>query len=235
MNVINHPNNTFFNSAQLKVIGMTTMLIDHIGAFVLLPWLQAGNAGADFDRWELVYTIMRSIGRFAFPLFCFLLVQGFIHTSSVQRYITRLGLFALISEIPFDLAKSNVLLEFSYQNVMFTLLAGLLALWAIKNIQSVPLRLLLVLACLMSVELLHTDYGALGVAVIIILYSLRDYRLFQSIAGAIAFIGSRFAMPAFILTYFYNCQKGRLNSKLFYLFYPIHLLILASVAYLLIH
>ena len=235
MNVINHPNNTFFNSAQLKVIGMTTMLIDHIGAFVLLPWLQAGNAGDDFDRWALIYTIMRSIGRLAFPLFCFLIVQGFIHTRNAQRYIGRLGLFALLSEIPFDLAKSNVILEFTYQNVMFTLLAGLLALWAIKNIQNVPLRLLLILVCLMAVELLHTDYGALGVAVIIILYSLRDYRLFQSVAGAIAFIGSRFAMPAFILTYFYNGQKGKLNSKLFYLFYPLHLLILAYVAYLLTH
>lgn len=235
MDDLNHPTQTFLNSAQLKIIGMVTMLIDHIGAFILLPWLQGGHAGIDFYRWELIYTTMRSIGRLAFPIFCFLIVEGFIHTRNVNKYIVRLGTFALISEIPFDLAKSDVLLEWSHQNVMFTLLAGLLALWAIKHIQNIPLRITLVVACLLTAELIHSDYGYLGVAVVIILYSLRDFRLFQSLAAALAFTGSWFAMPAFILTYFYNGEKGKLNSKLFYVFYPLHLLILAFIAQLFIH
>ncbi|XJS10496.1 TraX family protein [Aerococcaceae bacterium WGS1372] len=235
MDDLNHPSHTFLNSAQLKIIGMVTMLIDHIGAFVLLPWLQSGQAGFDFYRWELIYTTMRLIGRLAFPLFCFLIVEGFIHTSNVNRYMMRLGIFALISEIPFDLAKSGVILEGLHQNVMFTLLVGLLALWVIKHIQNLPLRILLVVACLLSAEFLHSDYRYLGVAVVIILYSLREFRLYQSVAGALAFTGSWFAMLAFILTYFYNGEKGKQNSKLFYIFYLVHLLILAFIAQLFIH
>lgn len=235
MDDLNHPSHTFLNSAHLKIIGMVTMLIDHIGAFILLPWIQAGNGNDNFEQWELIYTIMRSIGRLAFPLFCFLIVEGFIHTRDVKKYMTRMGIFALLSEIPFDLAKSGVILEWSHQNVMFTLLAGLVAIWGIKNFQQAHLRILIVVGCLFFANFLQTDYSYFGVAVVIILYVLRDFRFYQSVAGALSFTGSWFAMPSFVLTYFYNGEKGKLNSKLFYAFYPVHLLILAFIAHLLIY
>ena len=95
------------NSFQLKCIAIVTMLIDHIGA-IIFP-TQMG---------------FRIIGRFSFPIFCFLLVEGFHHTKDVKKYMIRLGIFALISEIPYDLAFRNVFLEFERQNVFFTLLLG---------------------------------------------------------------------------------------------------------------
>lgn len=78
----------------LKLIAIITMLIDHIGA-VFIP----SNTG--------LYLVFRSIGRLSFPIFCFLIVEGFYHTRNVKKYLIRLGIFAFISEIPFDLAFYN--------------------------------------------------------------------------------------------------------------------------------
>ena len=79
------------NTYKLKLIAIITMLIDHIAA-VLIP--------SDTMLW----LVMRCIGRLAFPIFVFLLVEGFHHTRDVKKYLLRLGAFALISEVPFDLA-----------------------------------------------------------------------------------------------------------------------------------
>ena len=123
------------SGSTLKMIAIVTMVIDHIGAAVLARLLMVNGLG-ELDQTNAdaimlwlsangalywTYTIMRMIGRVAFPIFCFLLVEGFLHTHDVKKYAMRLGLFALISEIPFDLAFSSKILEFNYQNVFFTL------------------------------------------------------------------------------------------------------------------
>lgn len=131
---------------SLKLIAIITMLIDHTGAVLL-----RSNA-------EL-YWPARTIGRIAFPIFVFMLVEGFHHTSNIRKYLTRLGIFALISEIPFDMAfykgfyyrdfvsdfKASFTNEatfhlflknvFSYQNVFFTLFLGLFAIYCISMIE----------------------------------------------------------------------------------------------------
>lgn len=91
-------------SSGLKIIAIVTMLIDHIG-LVLFPEL----------------FILRLIGRLAFPpIFAFLLVEGFFHTKDVKKYMVRLGMYALISEVPFDLArKGGVVFDISGQNIFF--------------------------------------------------------------------------------------------------------------------
>lgn len=230
---LNNPQNTFLNSAHLKIIAIVSMLIDHVGAFILLPWLNQTFGIENRAMWVDIYQLTRNIGRLAFPIFCFLIVEGFVHTRSVKNYMIRLGLFALISEIPFDLAKSQMLFDMSSQNVFFTLLAGLISLWALTHIDQPLGRLAVVGLSMAGVTILNTDYSYLGVAVIIILYILRDTRFYQSLLGAFSFIGSWYAMPAFIITYFYNGERGRFNSKLFYWFYPVHLLLYAGIAYLL--
>ena len=114
-----------FSGSTLKLIAIITMLIDHIGAAVIARLLIAGQGS------ELLYKIyyaMRAVGRVAFPIFCFLLVEGFFYTGSRKKYALRLFGFALLSEIPFDLAFSGKILEFGYQNVFFTLLIGLLTI-----------------------------------------------------------------------------------------------------------
>ena len=82
------------------MIALVTMLIDHIGA-IFYPDMIA----------------LRVIGRIAFPIYCFLLVQGFLHTSNLKKYMVRMGVFALLSEVPFDLARTGYWLDLGRQNV----------------------------------------------------------------------------------------------------------------------
>lgn len=106
----------FLSGFTLKCIAMVTMLIDHIG-YVLFPG----------------YVIFRIIGRLAFPIYCFLLVEGAVHTSNWKKYLGRLFLFALISEIPFNLAIGGKLWYPASQNVFFTLFLGLLAILLLQK------------------------------------------------------------------------------------------------------
>jgi hypothetical protein len=128
--------------STLKLVAIIIMLIDHTAATILdrtlmargMGELNAGNPQAVLDFMSenagIYYldSFMRLIGRIAFPIFCFLLVEGFKYTHNKWSYAIRLGIFALVSEIPFDLALMNRFLEFSHQNVYFTLLIGLLVL-----------------------------------------------------------------------------------------------------------
>ena len=107
----------------LKLIAVISMLIDHTSA-VILEQIPGLEAPAFF---------MRIIGRLAFPIYCFLLVEGFYHTRSRAKYAGRLFLFALISEVPFDLAFSRRMWDFSSNNVFFTLLFGLLVIWGVER------------------------------------------------------------------------------------------------------
>lgn len=135
--------NKGITGSTVKIIAVVTMLIDHIGAAILTRMLivrgmytMPGDSAA-IARWlaenGALYSamlVMRMIGRLGFPIFCFLLTEGFQKTRSRKKYMFRLGLFALISEIPFDLAFSGQILEFRYQNVYFTLFIGMLGLTA---------------------------------------------------------------------------------------------------------
>lgn len=127
--------------STIKIIAVTAMLIDHIAAFVLTRimiergfFYSAVEVNRLFawmkDNWLLYFGIlaMRLIGRLGFPIFCFLLVEGFQKTRNIKKYIFRLGLFALISEIPFNLANTGRVWAPGYQNVYFTLLIGILVL-----------------------------------------------------------------------------------------------------------
>lgn len=137
------------DGSQLKLIAVLTMLVDHT-AFLLLgrgyiPELVTalrGMAGSgthqaaytalrtSYDNWLLVYRMMRSIGRIAFPIYAFLLVEGYFHTRNWRRYGVRLGLFALLSEIPFNLMTASRIISPAAQNVFFTLLLGILMMKA---------------------------------------------------------------------------------------------------------
>ena len=232
--------------SALKWIAIITMFIDHVGAAILeigvLPKVAdavlAGNSFdyimADYHFWYRLDGVLRSIGRLAFPIFCFLLVEGFLHTKNVKNYALRLGLFALISEIPFDLAFNERILEVSYQNVFFTLFLGLLVLIGLKYFkETLPLnlswlRFIVALTGILLASFLRTDYDAFGIILIVLLYEFRNYKLLRFIAGAILMLfNSTTGCLAFLLLWFYNGERGKhLPKYFFYAFYPAHLLLL---------
>lgn len=230
---------------QLKLIALCTMFLDHIGAILLenglLPQITnavfLGNSldylPTDYQFWSYANLILRLIGRLAFPIYCFLLVEGFLHTRSIPKYALRLGIFAIISEVPFDLALYDTWFDFRSQNVFFTLLLGLLTLWAMKALeplpkQQQPFRYLAALTGMLLAEFLQTDYSAYGVLLIVLLYLFHSNRKWQSIAGAALTLWQSFTAPlAFLCTHFYNGERGKQFSKyIFYAFYPLHLLLL---------
>lgn len=243
----------------LKIIAIVTMLIDHVGAGIGIRLLyqtgymdlaMAGDVNGVL-QWQTehgmlltVYSIMRMIGRVAFPIFCFLLVEGFTHTKDVKKYALRLGAFALISEIPFDLAFNNKVLEFGYQNVFFTLFFGLLAMVGLSKVEerfengkvNKGVKFLasvgVIAVCSVIAELLNTDYGAIGVLCIVVLYLFCKRKVAQIVAGCVSFAWEITAPLAFIPIGFYNGERGMKLKYFFYAFYPVHLLLIYLVAVL---
>lgn len=233
----------------LKLIAIITMLIDHVTA-VFIP----------NDTW--VYIAGRLTGRLAFPIFAFLLVEGFFHTSNIKKYLTRLGIFALISEIPFDLAFYNasfanvniktdlsnmfkdgevfnsVISRFMRnQNIFFTLFIGLSAVWLMNEIEKkyknkmIYINLLnaaVTFSLSIVAAILRTDYGFVGVLLIVAFYLFRGSKPLLAISLIILSgnIVKAFSTLSIIPIAFYNGKKGKSIKYLFYAFYPVHLFIL---------
>lgn len=156
------------SSFALKIIAVISMLIDHIGA-VFFPEA----------------TVLRLIGRLAFPIYCFLIAEGYTHTKNAPRYLLRLGAFALISEIPFNLAFGGKLFVLGGCNVFITLFLGLLAIMlfdTVRRWEGVPCLASFVLALVpaallcRAADTLHSDYGKYGVMLIFIFFLFRENR-----------------------------------------------------------
>lgn len=247
---------TGISGSTVKIIAIAVMFIDHIGAVIVERMLL--NAGALYQTQEqlqqgiayrqdeaviatllLVDLILRMIGRLGFPIFCFLLIEGFMHTKNVWNYALRLGVFALISEVPFDLAFSGSFFYMDYQNVFFTLFIGLTVMIAydwIQRRENWPdwlKKILGVIAILLGMgaaALLKTDYAAIGVLCVMIMFLFRKNRLHQVIAGCIAFCWEITAPLAFVPIAMYNGKRGLNMKYVFYAFYPVHLLLLYIIA-----
>lgn len=216
----------------LKLIACVAMTMDH-GAAVL---------GAEY----LPYMFLRGVGRIAFPIYCWLLAEGAHYTRSEGRYALRLGLGFLLSEIPFDLALFGGI-TWQHQNVFLTLLLGFGAMAAMKRIENPILRLVTIVPFCLAADLMRSDYGGYGVAMIGIMYLVREFphrkwcalavmALFCAMTPSMGFslgkltvslelLGILAAVPIALYT-----GRKRTHSKAvqwaFLLFYPIHLILL---------
>ena len=259
---------------HLKMIALITMLVDHIAAVVIWRMyvasfsitgsMQLSDAvGNKIIVWvaqnqELVYNIyeiMRYIGRMAFPIYCFLLVEGFLHTSSVAKYVLRLFMFALISEVPFDLAIAGQWWSLDYSNVFFTLGIGLVLIWILSYIEKfyefwnekhwddfIGKLIYIVIAGFVSVFMgafadivLKTDYGMAGVFAIAVLFLLRQMREVAYV-GAVMLLSVMssnteiLALLMLIPLCRYDGTRGKtINKYAFYAFYPVHLFVLELI------
>lgn len=232
---------TGLSGSALKWIAIVTMLIDHIGATLVWNWyLECFSPAA-----AGVYALMRIVGRAAFPVFCFLLVEGFCHTGSRKNYAIRLGLFCLIAELPFDLAVWEEVPCWTGQNVFFTLLLGFLTIWCSEMMAERTLwhpALItgaMVLLFGRAAEYLQTDYGFFGVLLIGALYLGRkldaDGGKLRLLLGSLAILWycwsynnwvEIFAVVGLGLTMLYNGRRGNGPKWFFYWFYPLHLSVL---------
>ena len=226
------------------MIAIVTMLIDHSAKALLYNGvlraaapLRRGTGMYDLYRF---YRILRGVGRLAFPIFCFLLIEGFIHTRDRRKYVLRLFLFGLLSEIPFDLGLYENWHYPAHQNVMFELALGILMLWVWETIGNLEkwnhgIRLIaqgiFAAAFMAAADRLHLDYGFKGLCLILVLYILRYFREEQCTAGAVVIgIWEWPAVFAFPLIALYNGRRGRSLKYFFYAFYPAHLLLLALLS-----
>ncbi len=188
----------------LKLTACAAMLLDHIGGGILEILLSEGIPNPELALWlSDIDLILRMLGRVSFPLFAYLLVQGVLHTGSLPRYALRLFVFALISELPFDL------LFFQrptglHQNIFWTLLLGVLTLWAVRSLANVsrpfsvlPLPRILAAAAIMGAAmgaavLLHTDYSWKGILLIALIYFLRENRPAQCMLTPALYLGAEY-------------------------------------------
>lgn len=212
----------FLDGTTLKLLAMISMIFDHVG-----------------DNFFPGQTWMRIIGRIAMPIFSFCLAEGFVHTRNRRKYLMRMGLFALISEMPFDLVVSGKVLEISHQNIMFTFLWALLGLSCFEKLTEKKTRagyaagaaLLLVFTGTSLV--LGLDYNMLGTGLVFIFYLLRNKaHILRCLGGAVYHVLLRnmgiywFGLLGFLPILCYNGKKGRGLRHLFYVFYPAHLLLI---------
>lgn len=230
---------------QLKIIGVMAMLADHIGAVIIQSGILHAReplmysmiiATPEGHRWMLIGRVCRFAGRLAFPIFAYLLVEGFAHTRSRLRYALSLGILALAAEVPFDLAVYNNWFHPAYQNAVFTLLIGLLVLCIVDYFDNLPLQLVLIAAGCGLSWVVKSDYNVLGVLLIAGLYMFRRNDTAQLVCGialsALESVGYFcISALAYVPIVLYNGRRGASGLKyVFYAFYPIHLLVLYAAA-----
>ena len=223
----------FLSNFDLKILAIITMTIDHIGA-IMYPNID----------------IFRIIGRVSFPIFAFLLVEGFNHTSNKLKYFLRLLFFAIITQPIYDYAfnnqELNILFTFS---LSFLLLSSLDFIKKIINkyskgienylYKTVFYSLTYILFALFSI-ILNVDYQALGISLVFIFYLVPNlYLSFLLYLLAVTFLATNtiqfYSLLSFLFIYLYNDKKGNNIKYFFYLYYPFHILILKILEILIIY
>lgn len=219
------------SGSALKTIAFVTMLIDHTASvllanmkFAVTPMFTA--AGTEIT-W---YMILRTIGRIAFPIYCFLLVEGYMHTRDRKKYGMRLLIFAIISEIPWSLEHTGTLFSTTH-NVFFTLFSGLCAIYVYDNFRSDRMKTAVLLIFIFVISMYaKCDYGIKGTGFILFLYLMRENSLIRALVGCCFFARPDTVIPAFAFIQLYNGKrgyiKGRVLQYLFYILYPAHMLLL---------
>lgn len=223
------------NIFTIKIIAVITMLLDHIR--YAFP--------------ETNFTIFGLIGRISYPLFAFVLTEGYIHTKSKKEYVKRLIVFGLISQIPFMLFRSMIgKNEWKMLNIMFTLLFGFAGIACFDKIKNKWFSIPILIGIAILGDIVRVDYGWYGILFIYIFYIFKKQKaviLPASIALVVIYYASIYKMNFFSNTIYlqiiftlislipiftYNGEKGRSMKKFFYWFYPLHLLILYLIYFM---
>lgn len=241
------------------------MLFDHFCKIVLQwllnnYWFELYNTGKmTWEQYSHIDNFIRfdlyAAGAMAFPIFCYLLSEGFHYTKNRRRYIGLMLVFAIVSELPFDLGFFSELSKLTgtfpfywgYQNVFFTLFLGLIALECIEKfscnskkktdkIKSLLLQVASVAIIAIVSELIKCDYGKNGILFIVAFYICRKNRFYQILLFLVTYMLVTGEQPTVyiilscLIILFYNGARGKLKLKyFFYAFYPLHISLLYIV------
>lgn len=219
------------NGAQLKYIAFLSMLIDHVNNSLITPFL-------DGEGFLLHLSNLFSIlGRIAFPLFIFFVVEGFFKTRDRKKYFLSLLIFGLIAEVPFDLFTSKTIFQPNWNNIMFTLALSLLTIWIIDSLKvKLKNKVLWYIASIIIVVFfgliamtLSLDYDYHAIVIAYIYYIFYDKPLLGAGLGYLSVLKELYSFLGFGMTLTYNGERGKQNKWLNYLFYPVHMLILGLI------
>lgn len=242
------------SGSTIKLIAMAIMLLDHIGGIILERILIArginevteATASAFLEQNQILYwtdfVLRNVIGRVAFPLFLFLLFEGFRHTHDRKRYAFNLAVLALISEIPYNLSMSGQFFCWERQSIGITLLLCLLLLCLMDYIDQkldsqitiTVLQLLTTVAFSFVSFFIRGEYGASGILAMAVIYFFRKTRMMSMVTGCLALSTlSTTEITSFLCLipiHYYNGERGISKKYIFYAFYPVHLLVLYGIA-----
>lgn len=215
------------SSFVLKVVACFTMFLDHIGYFIY-----GGKI-----------SFLNFIGRLAFPIFAFQISEGYAHTKNLKKYVFRLFVFALISQIPFMLFHNLISSGFAI-SVFGTLLLGLFCIIIYDKLEVKPLSILISIGIAVIAELINCDYGFYGVAIILLFYIFRNNKTLMNLSFILCTILKytyfiykynnaviyaclcAFTIFSLFFINLYNKKQGRKIKYFLYIFYPTHLLII---------
>lgn len=234
------------SSFVLKMIAVVTMFADHFAVLFL-------------NNYHTAYMAARGIGRMSFPIFAFILVEGFYYTSNRVKHGIILGIFGIISEIPYDMMYGKFF-DLGRQNVILTLFIGYMMIWALESISmyrvnyseiilkkigagrlNTILELVTMMLGFAMAYFINCSYAYAGVMLILCFYVFRKYHIGRAISNMVFNMGmfgysiqwlGAFSM---IPIAFYNEKPGKYQWKyFFYVFYPVHILILVGIKVFLI-
>lgn len=217
MNLHKLSHNNHKKNEVLKVIAIVSMLIDHIGV-AFFPGV----------------VMFRIIGRLAFPIFTYFISMGYLKTSNFNKYLIRLWIFAIISQIPFTLLFDTTML-----NVMFTFILALFFIDRIKIKEYYSIPCLIILSLLIPM-----DYGLYGVATVFFFYCFRNSKekallaqIISTVIYVVVFSASYiqlFSIIGVMIALYFPIDKFKihLNRYIFYWFYPVHMAILIVLKYI---
>lgn len=223
------------SGSALKLIACVSMLSDHLAKFYLYRFAWATKVWFTLaGRTISLSMLMQMFGRFAIPIFAFLLVVGFEHTHSKKRYCLSLFVLALVSELPYNLMIGHSLC-LPKQNVAFTWLMGLIAMCGMTYFKKKPVIALAILVALFMVSrYLQADGRTAGYLFVLLMYGLRKEKLIRCVVPPVLLHMKAMVFLALVLTLFYNGQRGFIKTPFlkycFYAFYPVHMLIIYLIA-----
>ncbi len=238
----------------LRIWGMLFLVLGIIGRSILQKELLGIGSLSGQELLDLMSSadnamiyatialILEAVQACAIPIFSFLLLEGFQHTSSFKKYVLKIAALAVITEIPYNFAMSGKLIDLSGRNPVFGLVIGLIILYLYhyfseKSLQHRVIKIVVFVAAMFWASILEIQFAECLVIVLSVLWAFRAKPLYRNIAGTTAVVVctliSPFYMAAamgFLVVHFYNGEKGEGKWVVNYLAYPVLLLVIGLIA-----